>query len=163
MKLNPIPALIALIYTVINILSYKHAISLNGGGSMGYVLIFPIFWIATALLIIALSIRNRKLWFRKEFLFSTSISLLLCTPFPLLLVGNFTGPDSYVESSGSNQINGNSLTFEQWSYYNGKTSALKYWKNGQKDSTWISFNKEGDTVLSETYKEDQLISKKDYK
>ncbi|GAB2973635.1 hypothetical protein GCM10027049_04680 [Mucilaginibacter puniceus] len=163
MKLNPIPALIALIYTVINVLFYMHATTLTGGASMGYVFIFPMFWIITALGIIVLSIRKRKSWFSKDLLLSTLVSLLFCTPIPLLAVGIFTRPDSYPVSEGYRTVNGNALKDESWDYYNGQRAAKKYWKNEKKDSIWVYFNKNGDTILTETYKEDSLISKKDYK
>ena len=76
----------------------------------------------------------------------------------------------YRSGTGFNPKNRITIKNEIWNYNNGKTAIIKYWKinvenymgNGdddrfKKDSTWIYFDKDGDTLKTETYKDDQLI------
>ena len=64
---------------------------------------------------------------------------------------------------------------EHWNYNSGELAAKKYWKRigaktyededegFKKDSTWVYFNKKGDTIKTETYKDDKIIATKSYK
>lgn len=163
MKITRTLTIIAIAYLLTNLLFFWHASTLNGGASMGYIFIFPFFWACTIILVIILSIKNRKQWFQRRQLFSTLIALFFCTPISISLIALVVRPASYLASSGSNQNSGSTISFEEWNYYNGKQAITKYWKDGQKDSVWVYFDKKGDTMLTETYKGDSLINKKSYK
>jgi hypothetical protein len=163
MKITRTLTVIAIVYLLINLLFYWHATTLNGGTSIVYIFIFPFFWAITIILVIVLSIKNRKLWFQKKQLLSTLIALFFCTPVPLSLTVLVLRPPYYLAASGSNQENGSTIRFEEWNYYSGKQAITKYWKDEQKDSVWVYFDKKGDTISTETYTEDKLISKKIYK
>jgi energy-coupling factor transporter transmembrane protein EcfT len=158
MKINKTLSIIAIIYLTINLLFYLHASSLNGGSSMGYIFIFPAFWIITLVTVIVLAIKYRNTWFKKKYLLSTLIALFFCTPVAISIITLIGRPSSYLAVSGSN----NGKSFEEWNYYNGKPAIFKYWTNGVKDSIWVYLNKKGDTTKTEAYKNDILVRTKNY-
>ena len=163
MKFNRTPIIVALVFLIINALFFLHATTLNGGGSMIYIFIFPAFWIITFITIVIISIKNSKTWFQKKYLLSTIIALFFCTPVSVLLIVLLVRPSSYLASSGGYGPNdGHAHTFETWDYYSGKRAAKKYWTDSRRDSTWVYFNKKGDTTSTETYRNDTLIRKKTY-
>jgi hypothetical protein len=125
MKITPVPTFIAVIYLLINLLFYLHASTLNGGESMGYIFIFPCFWLITIVSVLILAIKNRKIWFRKNQLVSTIIALFFCTPISISAIVLLMRPASYLASSGSNEVNGDFTKFENWEYYNGKQAITK--------------------------------------
>jgi hypothetical protein len=164
MKFNRPLTIAAIIYLVINTLFILNAATLNGGGSMIYIFIFPFFWIVTLVIITTLSIKNRKIWFKKDMLLSTLLAIFFCTPVSVSLFVLISRPASYLSSSGSNQKDGHQINSEEWNYYSNESRAInKYWKDGKKDSTWVYFNKNGDTLATETYSEDKLIHKRSFK
>jgi hypothetical protein len=161
MRINKTLSLIAVIYLLINLLFFLHASSLNGGASMGYIFVFPAFWVITLVIVFILSIKNRKTWFRKQLLLSTLIAIFFCTPICISLITIIVRPSMYLAASG---YNGDYKTFERWVYYsNQKTAITKYWKNNLKDSTWIYLNKQGDKTKTELYRNDTLITNKVFK
>jgi len=99
-----------------------------------------------------------------------SISLILfCTPIPLLLLLVLTIANSYGAESDYIQKNGYTLRHEEWVYRsNGKMAINKYYRmktpdetdesNDKRDSTWVYFNKDADTVKIEQYNNGKLIS-----
>jgi len=142
---------------------------------MGYIFIYPAFWIITLIVITILCIKNRKSWFQKNMMLSTLIAIFFCTPFIFSLSFYAVRPASHLSSTGYNPQGGYIEKSEWWDYYNGPRSAEKYWrkkddgqstsddKDFRRDSTWIYFNSKGDTVKTETYKDDKLIRTKTYK
>ena len=129
---------------------------------MGYVFIFPAFWIITVITVLVLSIKNRKIWFRKQMLLSTLIAIFFCTPVAISLITIIARPQTYLAASGSN--GSDNTSFEAWVYYyNQKPAVTKYWKDYRKDSTWVYLNKKGDTIKTERYRNDTLINTKEFK
>ncbi len=103
------------------------------------------------------------LWFKKNIILSTLIALFFCTPISISMIALILRPATYLASSGIDGRNAYTLKSENWDYYIGGRAILKYWKDDKKDSTWVYFNKKGDTIKTETYKNDTLIRKKDFK
>jgi hypothetical protein len=157
-------------FIVINSLFYLHLSSMNGGSSMIYVFIFPIFWLLTIFVVGFWSYKQRYILFEKDIRTSSFILLFFCTPIPIFLLGALLRPEMYRASTGFITKNGTTIKSEEWVYNNGKLAIRKYWKinianyngNGdddsfKKDSTWIYLEKNGDTLKTETYKDNQLI------
>jgi len=175
MKWNNKLTLIAVGYILINILFAWHASTMTGGSSLIYVLIYPPFWIITLIFVGVLTYRKRKEWFKKEIIFSTISMLLFCTPIPLLAFTELTKPEMTRAGSGYNPKNGKTHKTETWIYKPGVIAIKKYWildsedwtgadESGfKKDSTWVYFDKDGDTLKIERYIEDKLIESKKYK
>lgn len=163
MKWNQTLLKIAIGYSVINILFYTHILNLNGGSSLIYVLIYPLFWLLTIIIISALTYKKRKSWLSKQLKVSTIILLVFCTPLPLLICSSLIQSDIYRSSTSYNSKNGKITKIETWDYTNGKTAIKKFWKNENiKDSLWIYFDKNGDTLKTEIYKNNQLLKIKEY-
>ena len=175
MKLNKTLLFFALGFLIINIFFLKNSETLNGGRAMIYIFIFPLFWILTLITVGILAYRNRKEWFNKEMKISTIILLILCSPLSFLGFSSLTRPEMHLIGTGYNPRNGITIKSETWNYNSGQTAIRKFWKldtenwsiyddsEYKKDSTWIYFNKEGDTLKIEKYKNDQLIEKKEFK
>lgn len=160
----------ALGFILINFFFYLHASSMNGGGSMIYIFIFPSFWILTLLILALWGYNQRHCWFKENLRTSSFILLFFCTPIPLFVFSSLIRPEMYCSGTGYNSKNGFTIKDETWNFNNGNTAIIKYWKinienyrgNGDddrfiKDSTWIYFKKNGDTLKTETYKDNQLI------
>jgi hypothetical protein len=144
---------------------------MNGGSSMIYIFIFPIFWILTILIACFWSYKQKDIWFRKDIKPSSIILLFFCTPIPLFIFGGLLKPETYRAGTGFTTKSGATIKNETWVYNNGKLAIEKYWKinienyngngdedNFKKDSTWIYIEKNGDTLKTETYKDNQLIT-----
>ena len=175
MKWNIKLTWIAIGYILINILFAWHASTMTGGTSLIYVLIFPSLWLITIIAVGILTYRKRKGWFKKEIRFSTIVLLLFCTPIPLLVFTELTKPEMTRAGSGYNPKNGRTYKTETWTFKPGVLAIKKYWvletedwiradESGfKKDSTWIYFDKNGDTLKTEKYLDDKLIESKEYK
>jgi amino acid transporter len=165
--------IVTLVYLVINFLFFKNAESLQGGKSMIYIVIFPVFWIITLIVVGILAFKNRKKWFKKDLRISTIILLILCTPLSVLFFSYLVKPKMYLSGTGYNPKNGITIKTEVWDYSPGQTAVIKYWKLNtenyyndnqfKKDSIWVYFHKNGDTLKIEKYKNDELIESKDIK
>lgn len=152
-----------------------HALTLKGGMSIIYLFIYPAFWVITLVVVAIFCIRNRKRWFQRDMLLSTLIAMFFCTPIVLTCIYYLVRPASYITVTGYNPENGYVRKFEDWNYYSGGRAAKKYWKRPddgasyaddsgfEKDSTWVFFNKNGDTIKTETYRDDRLVKTKVYK
>ena len=145
---------------------------MNNATSMIYLLIFPIFWIISIIILVILALKNKSNWFNVNYKITTIISLFFCTPILFLGFRYINRPDSYRDSTGYISKNGYTIKYENWIYYdNGSRKIIKYWKavekdcndcdstHFKKDSTWIYFNKKKDTVKIEVYKNGKLISR----
>jgi|TARA_B110000027_G_C16092247_1_gene289025 hypothetical protein len=175
MKWNKTLSIIALFFLIINFLFTKNAETLNGGRAMIYIFIFPLFWIGTLITVGVLAYKKRKKWFSSELRISTIILLALCSPLSILGFSYLTKPEIYLSGTGYNPKNGITIKTETWNYNSGKTSVRKFWKINtenysgyeeneyKKDSIWIYYNKNGDTLKIEKYKNDKLIEIKETK
>jgi hypothetical protein len=169
MKINRKLFSIAVVYNVINFLFWVHILNMPNATSMIYMLILPCFWILTILFAVILSLKNKLVWFQKEYKVSTIISLIFCTPILFLSVKAISSPESYRASSGCGNKNEFTVKSENWDYNDGGRQVVKYWKAKaldccecdslllKKDSTWIYFDKKGDTMKVESYKDGKLI------
>lgn len=169
MKINRKLLSIAIVYNIINFLFWLHISNMSNATSMIYMFIFPCFWIATIVFAIILSLKNKAIWFQKEYKVSTIISLFFCTPVLFLSVIVINSSESYRASSSCGNENGFTIKRESWDYSDGGRQVEKYWKANEldccecdslrfkKDSTWIYFDKKGDTMKVENYKNGKLI------
>lgn len=157
-------------FILTNFLFYLHISTMNGGSSIIYIFIYPIFWLLTILIAGLWSYKQRHFWFKKDVKTSSFILLFFCTPVPIFLFSALIRTEMYCASTGFTPKNGETIKSETWVYNNGKLAIRKYWKinienyngNGdddsfKKDSTWIYLKKDGDTLKIETYKDNQLI------
>jgi hypothetical protein len=75
-----------LIYIVINALFVLHASTLNGGSSLGYLFILPLFWLSYIIFAGIYSYNQRQILFEKKTKKTSIFLLFLCTPFPYLIL-----------------------------------------------------------------------------
>ena len=175
MKLNKTLLLIAIGFLIINLFFFKNSETLNGGRAMIYIIIFPLFWIATLITVGILAFKNRKEWFSKEMIISTIAFLILCTPLSIWVFSTLTRPEIQLIGTGYNPRNGMTIKTETWNYNSGQTAVTKFWKidtenwtsttekDFKKDSIWVYLDKKGDTLRIEKYKNDQLVERTEYK
>ena len=74
-------------YFFINIASYLHMTSMNGGGSIIYIFFLPFFWLATFIGVSAFAYNKRKILFEKSRKKISIVLMICCTPFPYILLG----------------------------------------------------------------------------
>lgn len=175
MKWNKTLLIFTLGFLLINFLFLKNSETLSGGRAMIYLYIFPLFWLATLITVGIVAYRNRKEWFSKRMRSSTILFLILCTPLSIWGLSVVTRPEIKLTGTGYFPKNGITIKTETWIYNSGQTAIRKFWKldtenrskydEGEftKDSTWVYFDKKGDTLKTETYKNDQLIKKTEFK
>ncbi len=175
MKLNKILLIITIAFLIINLFFFKNAETLNGGKAMIYIILFPLFWIATLITVGVLAYNNRKEWFSREMKFSTIIFLILCTPLSIWGLSSLTRPEMELSGTGYNPKNGITIKSETWNYNSGQAAITKFWKldtdnwtgaeenEFKRDSTWIYYDKKGDTLRIEKYMNDQLIENIEFK
>lgn len=169
MKIKRPLILFIIFFYLINLIFVLHAMSLTGGTSLGYVFIFPAFWIIYLLIVLITSLIKRKVWLSSPYRLGTIFSIILCSPVLLfVLFALFQGKD-YRVGSGYIPRNGKTYRIEIFVFRkNHQTSAIKIWSAKgnevfipdelyKKDSIWVYFNQEGDTIKKEIYRNDSLI------
>lgn len=82
---------IAVGYFLIHVAFYFIMMSMEGGSSLAFVYILPIFWIVTMIGVGIFAYQKRSALFVKKKKKRSIILLLLCTPFPLILLGQIVG------------------------------------------------------------------------
>ncbi|MCC5916866.1 MAG: hypothetical protein JJU02_06005 [Cryomorphaceae bacterium] len=169
MKWNLKLTWIAIGYILINILFAWHASTMTGGTSLIYAIIFPVLWGLTKIAVGIMTFKQRKVWFQKDMKISTLILLIFCTPISLLAYTELTKPEMTRSGTAYWPKSGKTLKTETWIYQPGQIAAIKYWtldkenwteseeKEFKRDSTWVYFDKHGDTLRTETYQNDLLI------
>ena len=175
MKVNKTLLIIAIGFLIINVFFFKNSETLNGGRAMIYIIVFPLFWIVTLMTVGILAYRNRKEWFSKEMKISTILFMILCTPLSIWGFSALIRPEIQLSGTGYNPRNGITIKSETWNYNSGQTAIRKFWKldsenwtnsaenDYKKDSLWVYFDKNGDTLKVEKYNNDQLIEKTEFK
>jgi hypothetical protein len=176
MKLNKTLFVLALIYNGINFGLMKILTSMNGGSSMIFLLIYPLFWILSLVIVGVLTSKLRRLWFNKSYKLSTNVLLVFCSPLVFLVIVGLHIPRTYCDSTGYNSANGHTYKYESWVYFGSlKQQVIKYWVADQegcndcdstyfkRDSTWIYLNPKQDTMKIDIYKDGKLIREKLFK
>lgn len=171
MKRNVLLSWITFVYLLLNTwILYDYYYNSQGGvGIMHEIIILPIFWSFSVIIIGVIAVRKRKVWFSRQMVFSTILLLLLCTPLLSLVFFNIVDSDIKRSSSNYNTSKGHTIKTETWVYESGRVAIIKFWKLEQenyldaeasefkKDSTWIYLSEEGDTTKKEVYFNDKLI------
>ena len=171
-KLLPI-IIVAVIANAITFSFYCYAAGEPEGSdlSLAFALTVPAVWVITLITVIIITIRRRKAIFKKGGLFWKLLVLLFGTPIPFLIVFLILSPPFaiYQAQSGYYPHNGYTIKNEEWNYPDGKHAVTKYFRlNSEKyerapesafkrDSTWVYFDKTGDTTKMEWYKNGRLI------
>lgn len=84
---NEVLLYITIAYFFINVASYFHMTTMNGGGGMIYIYILPVIWLGTIIGVSLFAFIKRKILFEKSQKKTSILLLILCTPFPYLLIG----------------------------------------------------------------------------
>jgi len=171
-KLLPI-IIVAVIANAITFSFYCYAAGEPQGSdlSLAFALTVPAVWLIALITVIIVAIRRRKAIFKKESLLRTFFVLLFGTPIPFIIVFLFLSPPFaiYQAESGYYPHTGYTIKNEEWNYPDGKHAVTKYFKlNSEKyeqapesafkrDSTWVYFDKRGDTTKMEWYKNGRLV------
>ena len=171
MKQRHIWILFAIIFYIVTLIIIKNMLN-DQSDSLGYVLIvFPVFWGFSLIILISLLIANRKIkkksidWFL----------IILCTPLPTLVIGFLLSVNPLKETTGMTyEYNKNFRRHREVKieYNNHKLKRLEFYisydtvSNSNafpvtdrwlKDSVWIYYDRNGDVIKSEKYRNDKLI------
>ena len=82
---------IFLTYLFINGAFIFHATTLNGGSSLGYIYILPIFWLIAIIIIGIFAYLKRKILFEKNTKRTSILLIILCTPIPYIILVQIFG------------------------------------------------------------------------
>jgi len=173
--------IIAITSNLLTVVLFNVASSQPGGtgASLAFIVLWmPAVWITTIILTLIITLKRRRVLFANDKPIWTIATLLFCTPIPLYFGYKLTHPtpETSISSSSRNLKNGSVYKIESWNYTSDTrkkyvdmyfiADSLDEIRNGEnaflRDSTWIYFTKTGDTLKVEKYKEDQLISIKEY-
>jgi hypothetical protein len=176
-QLRPL-LIIAVIANLLTIALYSYAASQRGGSGMAMLfglVWMPVLWLLSIVATIIIAIIKRKNLFQKHILIWTVLTILFATPIPAIAFYYSTHPTPETRSYGmeGNTINGKAYKteFREWTSTHRKF-AYKYFvadsaqeatygdKAYKRDSTWIYFDNNGDTLKLEYYKNDSLIATK---
>jgi hypothetical protein len=135
----------------------------NLKGWLVFMFALPFIWVTCLILLIVFAYKGRKELFRRQVLKWTIPCILFCTPLPMgIIYFELLLPDTYLAERDSL----NNERHEEWVFRsNNKLAVNKYYLPGNdkpsdknRDSTWTYYNKAGDTVKIEKYKNGKLIS-----
>jgi len=129
----------------------------------------PTIWIASIIMAIVFSYKNRKTYFQKSTWLYSIILILFCTPVPIGFIhAEFFESDTYQAESDTIARNDFSLMHEEWVYRsNNKMAVDKYYRTQgntedistyKRDSIWTYFDSSGDTIKIEKYDNGKLVS-----
>jgi hypothetical protein len=170
--------IIAFFANVLTLVLYNYAANQPGGSgvAMLFALVWmPALWLITIITTIIISIIKRKSLFQKPVISWTLLTLLFTTPLPAIAFYYVSHPTPETRSDGmmTNTINGKVYKTEFWE----RTATHKKFANKRfvadsaqeslygdkaykKDSDWVYFDDNGDTLKVEYYKDDSLIATK---
>ena len=179
-QLRPL-IIIAILANLLTLALYIYVAGQPGGSGLALLFIvlwMPAVWLISIFVTIVIAIIKRKSLFKKPLVRWTFLTLLFTTPIPAIAFYYLTHPTPETRSDGmmTNTIDGKIYKMETWE----KTSTHKKFadklfvadsaqeamygdKAYKKDSTWIYFDDNGDTLKLEYYKDDSLISTKQFK
>lgn len=170
--------IIAILANLLTLLLYNYAANQPGGSGVAMLFVFvwmPALWLITIITAIIILIIRRKYLFQKSIVRWTVLTLLFTTPFPAIAFYYVTHPTPETRSDGmmTNTINGKVYKIEFWErtathkkfadkrfIADSAQEALYGDKAYKKDSTWVYFDNNGDTLKLEYYKNDSLIATK---
>lgn len=171
MKQRYIWIIFTVIFYIVTFVIIKNMLH-NESASLGYVLIvFPIFWGVSLIILISLLIAFRKI--KKQSVDKFLISL--CTPIPTLLVGFLLSINPFRENTGMTyEYNKDHHRYKEVriEYKNQKPKRLEFYRSFDtisdsvifpatdtwlRDSVWIYYDRNGDVIKTERYKNDKLI------
>src|SRR5690554_5409913 len=162
---NKILLLYSIVYSVIT-LYFISEMQRDQSASLGYVFLFPIFWIIAGLILVALFKLNKI----KLLTITDKISLVFSTPIPLFV---FAFIWSLLPSSESPRMtreynkDGHRYRVVQYEYSNGKNKRIEYYKSQDKvtdenpfpeteiwlkDSIWTYHTKDGQIEKTEDFR-----------
>jgi glucan phosphoethanolaminetransferase (alkaline phosphatase superfamily) len=164
MKTNKVLLAFAIVYVIITI-SFLHNIQKDQSASLGYVFIFPIFWIIGGMIL------GLLFWFKKVRLqtIANKLLLLFSTPLPLLTVFIiFSNLPSSRLTKSTDEYNkdGHRHREVKYDYAVGHTQRIEYYISRDtvtddkpfpvkdvwlKDSVWTYYNKDGTIQKTEKY------------
>lgn len=170
---------IAIIANFLTIILYVYTESQPGGTGMSmYFTLFwmPAVWLTSITLTIVIGIIKRRKLFNGQITKWTLLTMLFATPIPILALSIATATKNYRDSTAIIHKDGKAYITETWTNRNSlKRTIEKHYVADSaqdtnypnqpyvKDSTWIYFNDNGDTLKVEYYRNDKLISTKFYK
>lgn len=133
----------------------------------------PALWLTTIVTTIIVSVIKRKYLFQKSIIRWTLLTLVFTTPFPAIVFYYVTHPTPETRRNGmmTNTIQGKvyktefwerSRTHKKFAYKrfvaDSSQEAMYGDKAYKRDSTWVYFDNNGDTLKLEYYKNDSLIA-----
>jgi len=153
-----------IVYTILTIY-FISDIQRDQSASLGYVFIFPVFWIIAGIILGLLfwlkKIRLTTIWDKILLFFSTPLVLLI----PFVIVGHFSS--QYITSSSEYNKNGHRYREVYYDYsVGGQRQRIEYYKSQDavtdsepfpkndiwlKDSIWTYYNKDGTIQKTEDY------------
>ncbi|HVA98668.1 MAG TPA: hypothetical protein VNG53_07205 [Bacteroidia bacterium] len=171
----------AILANLLTICLYNYAAGQPGGS--GVALLFalvwmPVLWLITIIATIIVSIIKRKYLFQKPIVRWTLVTLLFTTPIPAIAFYYLTHPTPETRNNAmeTNTINGKVYKTEFWErtsthvkfadkrfIADSAQEAMYGDKAFKKDSFWVYFDSNGDTLKLEYYKNDSLIETKQLK
>ena len=77
---------IFLTYLFINGAFIFHASTMTGGSSLGYIYIFPVFWLITIITVGIFAYSKRKILFEKRTKKTSILLIIFCTPIPYIIL-----------------------------------------------------------------------------
>ncbi|PCI09742.1 MAG: hypothetical protein COB73_04830 [Flavobacteriaceae bacterium] len=78
-------------YFFIHVAFYFIMMSMNGGSSLAFVFVLPVFWVLTIIGVGVFAYQKREALFEKKKKNRSIILLLFCTPFPFIVFGQILG------------------------------------------------------------------------
>lgn len=158
----PFLIIFAFFYTAIT-LFFLNEINKDQSSSLGYLFIFPTFWIIAGI-IFWISISSKKIKIRSSL---DKIILSFSTPLPFfifLFIWKGLSPSSHVNSTYMYEKNGKQFKEIEYVYSNLEIERKEYYVSKgygwTKDSIWIYYGKDGKVIRQENYstKKDQHSS-----
>jgi hypothetical protein len=131
----------------------------------------PVMWLTSIVTAIVVTIKKRKTLFQRAAVKWTIPVILLCTPIPLAVGNELVNQNAFTEAE-TEHIRGPGYVIrrEKWVYAHGGALAVtKFFRLNRddnddtldplykEDSTWTYFDKKGDVLKTEKYKDGKLI------
>jgi hypothetical protein len=170
---------IAVTANSLTLILYSYAASQPGGtGIFMYFILFwmPAVWLTSIIATVVIAIIKRKKLFHGQIFKWTLLTMLFATPLPILALMYLISSKDYREGTSVNHKDGKVYITETWANRSNYIRTLeKHFtadsiqertygeKSYKKDSSWIYFESNGDTIKIEYYKNDNLISTKQFK